>query len=151
MIESNEHLSYLIGPKGRVSQIGSETGAAPRNGIAVFKSPHGSYRFVMLDDGEIVAALQVMHRPGVKALAANVYVAPGYRRKGLASVLAREAERAFGEVMYSADRSSAGESWVHGRKNPGLRHLTAADASAVPGYARSNPRSRSLRAPGWVS
>lgn len=107
---------YLNAP-GRVPGIGPETGRALREGIARFVSPHGSYRYVLYRAGEPLAALQVVSADRRRAVVANVYVAPGSRRQGLASQLLQRAERDF-EVEHAREesRSADAQAWIRGRQ-----------------------------------
>lgn len=110
-------LSYLLADPGEVEQIGPERGARRRDGIARFRSEHGSFRYVLYEDGDPIAALQVVARPPPKrgpwrATIANVYTVPGRRREGLASELLDAARRDFDEVVHSAsDLTSEGSAW----------------------------------------
>lgn len=42
----NENLFYLLKDKGQTTHIGKETGVRVANGVSVYKSPMGSYRYV---------------------------------------------------------------------------------------------------------
>ncbi len=110
-------LSYLLAPPGTTPQIGDETGRTRRDGVSRFRSPHGSFRYVLYEQGEPLSALQVMARKPPKkgpwkARIANVYTATGHRRRGLARRLLASARRDFDEVEHAAhDLSSEGARW----------------------------------------
>jgi GNAT superfamily N-acetyltransferase len=110
-------LSYLLADPGDVPQIGPEKGR-PRgpDGIARFRSEHGSFRYVLYEEGDPIAALQVVAPPPPKrgpwrATIANVYTRPERRREGLASALLAVAREDFDEVVHSADLSAEGAAW----------------------------------------
>jgi len=113
-------LSYLLAPPGTTPQIGDETGRTRVDGVSRFRSPHGSFRYVLYEQGEPLSALQVMARKPPKkgpwkARIANVYTATGHRRRGLARRLLAAARRDFDEVKHSAhDLSSDGARWKAG-------------------------------------
>lgn len=111
------NLSYLLLPKGKTKQIGDERGSEKKNGIALYVSPHGSYRYVFCKKGEALAGLQVMRREGSSALAANVFVKEGHRRKGYATALLNRSRKDFGEVILSLDRSKSGAAWAIARES----------------------------------
>jgi ribosomal protein S18 acetylase RimI-like enzyme len=107
---------YLDAP-GLVPGIGAERGRVVSNGIAKYVSPHGSYRYVFYEAGEPVGALQVVSRDGRRAVVANVYVLPSFRRRGVASQLLRRAERDF-EVEHASpgSRSDDARAWIRGMR-----------------------------------
>src|SRR5574341_391879 len=109
-------LEAYLSPRGEVPGIGSERGATKVSGISRYVSPHGSYRYVLRESGEAVAALQIVSRDGLRGKIANVYVVPNARRRGLATRLLRHAQSAF-SVIEHADpehRSTEAEAWIKG-------------------------------------
>lgn len=70
-----------------------------------------SYRYVYSVAGQIAAALQVMVDPRRRGRVANVFTAPGHRRRGLALALLDRAESDLGPVELSEDLSVAGAAW----------------------------------------
>ena len=130
-----ENLDYLLGPRGSLRAIGPEEGPTrpPRTGTARYVSRIGdaaSVRYVRYDAGLPVAALQVVTLDGRVATAANVYTAPGHRRRGLAARLVKRARMDFDEVRFSDDRSNAGRAWVAAVEQQTRRRTGA------PAYAR---------------
>jgi len=115
---SSYDLEYLLSPRGKVRQIGAEKGRYQPNGISLFVSPHGSYRYVWSVGGEIVGVAQFMSRDGKKAISSNTYVDPSYRRQGIATKLQRQALKDFEELDYHADRSDDGDAWVKSVTTP---------------------------------
>jgi GNAT superfamily N-acetyltransferase len=113
-----EHgLAGFLKPRGRVMQIGEERGRTPRNGIAHYVSPHGSHRYVLIEEGRALGALQVVTADGKHARVANVFVLPSSRRKGIATKLLARARRDFVSVEHAPDedRSQLGDLWARGR------------------------------------
>ena len=107
------NLSYLLGPKGTIRAIGHEDGPdPPRDGIARYRSPEGSYRYVYYVRGEPVSALQVMTRDKKHARVANAWTAPRARRHGYASKLLQQARRDFKTVEHSDDQSPDAVAWI---------------------------------------
>ena len=121
MKESGKNdLEFLLSPPGEAIQIGDEKGRSPREGennILRYRTDNGSYRYVMVVDGQIVSGLQVMSRDLLRgkepaiATIANVYTHPDYRKQGLASKLLAKARKDFDEVKHSRDLTSAGSRW----------------------------------------
>lgn len=104
-------LSAYLAPKGKAPGIGSETGTTARDGISVYKSPHGSNRYLYSKQGAAVGVLQVVEiSPGV-AVIANVYTSPEWRRKGIATKLYERASKDF-EVSLPERMSEAGLAWA---------------------------------------
>jgi GNAT superfamily N-acetyltransferase len=108
-----EALAAYLAPIGKVPGVGPERGKIVSDGISRFRSPHGSTRYVYYEKKRPLAALQVVSRDGRHAQIANVYVAPEARRRGLASLLLRQARRDFRTVVHAADEnvSEAGRRW----------------------------------------
>lgn len=110
-----DSMAMTIVPPSEHPGIGDESGKVKRAGIGVHSSPHGSKRYLHYENGKPVAGLQVVSRDGRTAKVANVYVAPSYRRRGLATKLFERARRDF-ESLDHADlehTSLAGRSWVN--------------------------------------
>ena len=106
-------LSYLLLPVGQTQQIGAEKqDKKTKDGIERYSNQFGSYRYVMMMDGEPVGAIQVMSRDKSKGVAANVFVKPEYRRQGIAKRLLVQAKKDFDEVEYNPDQSDDGKAWV---------------------------------------
>jgi GNAT superfamily N-acetyltransferase len=109
-------LSAYLASKGHAPGIGPETGSAPKsgNGIARYKSPHGSTRYVYYANGQALSVLQVVSRDGKSASVANVYTAPEARRQGIAATLLRRAEKDFRFVTHASESnlSSDAKVWI---------------------------------------
>lgn len=101
-------MHHLLAPVGQSQLIGDEQGRAVRNGVAKFVSPLGSTRFVFSEDGVSLAALQVMSRAGIPAVATNVYTDPDSRGRGLATHLFVKAFESFKDLQFSADLTPSG-------------------------------------------
>jgi predicted GNAT family acetyltransferase len=108
-----EHLAVYLGDPGTVPGIGLKRGKKPTSGIARYKSPHGSVRYVWYEHGAPLAALQVVTRDGKKATIANVYTVSARRREGLAAALLARARRDFATVEHAAEAhlSATGRAW----------------------------------------
>lgn len=109
----SEYLAVYLGDPGTVPGIGPERGKKPTSGIARYKSPHGSVRYVWYEHGTPLAALQVVTRDGTRAIIANVYTAPTRRREGLAAALLARARRDFRTVEHAGEAhlSAAARAW----------------------------------------
>lgn len=68
-------------------------------------------RLVYAVDGKIVGAMQVMKTPGGPYTVANTYVAPNYRRKGIATKLNQQAESLYGKLERSEGPSESGDAF----------------------------------------
>ena len=113
LTEAGGDLSYLLLPVGQTQQIGAEKrDKKTKDGIERYSNKFGSYRYVMVMDGEPVGAIQVMSRDKSKGVAANVFVKPEYRRQGIAKRLLVQAKKDFDEVEYNPDQSDDGKAWV---------------------------------------
>jgi len=112
--EGSEYdLSYLLLPVGQTQQIGAEKqDKKSEDGVERYSNQFGSYRYVMKMGDEIVGAIQVMSRDKSKGVAANVFVKPEHRRKGIAKKLLVQAKKDFDEVEYNPDQSDDGKAWV---------------------------------------
>lgn len=113
MSNLSEPLSVYLGDPGTVPGIGPERGKKPTSGIARYKSPHGSVRYVWYEHGVPLAALQVVTPDGKRATIANVYTALARRREGLAGALLAKARRDFQAVEHAGEAhlSVAGRAW----------------------------------------
>lgn len=101
-----------LAPPGKAKAIGPETGKLKPNGISQFKSPHGSVRYVFAEDGQILAALQLVTTDGRAAQAVSVFTKPEARRRGLARKLLEAARKDFESVALSEDRTDDGKQWA---------------------------------------
>ena len=113
-------LSAYLAPMGMVEQIGPETEVSwlpvtTRHGlkgvIRRYDSQHGSVRYVMLEDGQLVGALQVVTTDFKNAIIANVYVLPERRRAGVAEALLVRAREDFQHVRHAQDLSPDAAAW----------------------------------------
>lgn len=110
-------LSYLLNPPGQVPYIGPETGEPVNHGIARFEDPYGSHRYVMYQNGQAVAAIQVVskdRRSG--AHLANVFTHPDHRRERYATQLLRQAQSDFRSIGFPPrdERSDSANDWLDG-------------------------------------
>ena len=109
-----------LNERGLAPGIGPEKGTRPKtgNGIARYKSPHGSSRYVAYVNGRAVSVLQVVSRDGKHAQVANVYTAPDHRREGWAATLLKRAEKDFRTVSHASEYniSTEGKAWIQGLK-----------------------------------
>jgi len=113
MDDVSEYLAVYLGDPGTVPGIGPERGKKPTSGIARYKSPHGSVRYVWYEHGRPLAALQVVTRDGKQAQIANVYTVPARRREGLAAVLLAKSRHDFQTVAHAgeANLSADARAW----------------------------------------
>jgi hypothetical protein len=117
-------LTGLLLPRSQCPSIGKEVGKNIHDGITVFfqsiclyqpNSPYpkgGSYRFIRVIDGEIVAGMQVMSETGRDGTVANVYCAENWRRHGFATELFLNAQTLLGDIEVSSDLSEDGRAWM---------------------------------------
>jgi len=98
----------LLKPKGQTANIGFEKGAVKKDGIAKFTSPNGSTRYVMMDGGEPVSALQIMSRDGKDGVISNVFTLPSNQKKGFASKLMSKAKKDFKSIKHSDELTEQG-------------------------------------------
>lgn len=97
-------LSYLLGKPGEVPQIGPESvKRSTTEGISVYQSPHGSYRYVYMKDSKPIAALQLVSMDGDNASIANVWTDENHRRQGIATELLNTAKKDFDTVKHHDD------------------------------------------------
>lgn len=113
MSDISEYLAVYLEDPGTVPGIGPERGKKPTSGIARYKSPHGSVRYVWYEHGKPLAALQVVTRDNESATIANVYTIPAHRRKGLANALLAKARHDFKTVTHAVEEhlSGTGRAW----------------------------------------
>lgn len=129
---SQKNLSWLLGPPGSTPQIGPERGAPVQDGIATYRSPFGSSRFVLYIAGRPVSALQVMTMPDGRNVIANVYTVPELRKQGAANALLQTARAQLGGVQHSENLSPAGRAWMQRVETPGYSHAPALSATTGP-------------------
>lgn len=108
------NLSYLFSPPSHTKQIGRETGYQVGDGIARYVSPHGSYRYVFYFKSQPIGALQVVKQGRTKAIVANVFVHPDYRRQKIATFLLDRAKQDFRYLSHQPyeNLSDDAKSWV---------------------------------------
>ena len=107
-------LSWLLLPPGAplvMKLLGEETGKPRKKGLARFKTPLGSTRYVWYIAGEPVAGLQVMSRTGYYGVVANVWTDPSRRRRGYARRLLVAARKDFPGGVGHSDVTEAGAAW----------------------------------------
>lgn len=141
MSDVSEYLSIYLGGPGEIPGIGPERGRATHDGIARFRSPHGSVRYVLYRSGEPLAALQVVTPDGRHATIANVYTLPSHRRQGLADALLEKARRDFSTVAHAQEGSlsAAGRAW---RDRRGSARDLDADIERAIGPTRGRKKTR---------
>ena len=107
----------LLAPCSQSRSIGEEIPANKaarafvgngKDGIALFRSPQGSFRFVFIKDGQALGALQVMQAKPGHEVAANIFVLPEARRRGVAQALFGAAHEKFQALRYSTDLTNDG-------------------------------------------
>ncbi len=108
--------AMLLAPRGRVPFIGEETGRVVPSGVSVWRSPHGSVRYVLSVGRLPVAALQIVVGPHAPPIVANVFVREGSRRQGHASELFAIARLDYPTLEHSRpeDRTPDGDAWTRG-------------------------------------
>lgn len=117
----------LLAPCSQSRSIGSEKPAnkTSRNfsedRIALFRSPFGSFRFVFIQDGQALGALQVMQSKPGHEVAANIFVLPEVRRKGIAQSLLMAAHETFSGLQYSTDLTNDGAALLNSFEEKVLR------------------------------
>ncbi len=110
---NNENLSYLLSESGQTSHIGEEKEVSQRNDIKLFKSPFGSYRYVLYKDGQSISGIQVLSKDGKKGIQANSFTKKEFRGQGYASKLMDLIKKDFPELTYSSDLSDSGAAFVY--------------------------------------
>ena len=108
-----DDLSGYLAPKGRAPGIGPERGPSrmPENGIVLFRSTHGSWRYLLFQDGQPVSVLQIVSRDGKHGQIANVFTVSEWRRRGLAELLLQRAHEDFEVIVHSTYLSGSGRRW----------------------------------------
>ncbi len=102
----------LLNPKSKSIMIGNEKGNYNPNGISRFDSQHGSVRYIMSLDGIQIGVLQLLKLDKTTVRVANVFVEEKYRRRGIASLLFKQAKKDFKNVVQSDDLSDNGQAWA---------------------------------------
>lgn len=109
----------MFAPKGMSKRIGPESGRTVRSGVSVFRSPHGSVRYMLSEDGEPLSVLQVVETAPGTAVIAQVLTRPEFRRMGLASRLLERARKDYRQVLHSEHLTDEGAQWSKAVGNPG--------------------------------
>jgi hypothetical protein len=104
-------LESLLNPRSACYMIGEEIITRVDPPIEVWHSEYGSYRYVLLCQGEVMSCLQIVSRDGKTGRIAQVYTREGQRRKGFASRLYRLANEDFNRIDMSTDVSEAGDAF----------------------------------------
>lgn len=105
---NNDSMSYLLG-HDIPEYTGKEKHYPIKNGISSHVSDTGSHRFIFHKEGAPVSAIQVMPLGDGKAVVANVYTHPEFRRNGYASILLKHAKSIFPEIEYSKHATDDGQ------------------------------------------
>ena len=114
----------LLLPANQLAGVGKEKTTRIGSDVLLHKDQYGSHRFVLLgDNGEPVAALQVMRGESGQSFVANVYTTPAHRRKGHASRLLAVARKRLGKVEHAKHLSDDGAAWAAAR-NPSRKSST---------------------------
>jgi len=100
--------SRSIGEEVPVNKVARTFGQNGEDGIALFRSPFGSFRFVFIEDGQALGALQVMQSKPGHEVAANIFVLPEVRRRGIAKNLLQAARKKFKTIQYGPDLTEEG-------------------------------------------
>lgn len=133
---NEESLSLLLQKAGNCSLIGPEKRTMCTEQIEHLESPEGSHRFIFVENGQTLSAIQIMSKDGEKGVLTNAFTVPGARRRGLALQLVKMAKSHFLDLEYSQERSAQGAAWVE--------HLESEDLSddevGVPRAYVSRPR-----------
>lgn len=99
---------------GKIPMIGTESIArrGTPDGIGLYVSPDGSYRYLRFVDNIPVSALQVVTRDGKLGLGANVFTQPIFRRRGYARELWAAAAKDFVTLQHSKYLTADGQAWA---------------------------------------
>jgi len=116
-IKSYEGLSTLLSPIGKYVNVGEERKMWKKGKIHTYQSmigpmPSGSFRFVYIEKGKIVSALQIMSRDMKTGNVANAFTTKEFRGKGIASKLVTFAKTKLKNITFGTDRSDDGERFV---------------------------------------
>jgi hypothetical protein len=111
----------ILGARGKVPFIGPETGRMKRDGVAVFKSPHGSSRYILYSSGRPLSGLQLVSAPGRAPVVANVFTAPAARGKGFATLVFETARLDHPNLRHADPyrRTDEGDAWVQALEKKG--------------------------------
>lgn len=127
-------LSYLLGPRSSLPQVGAEQGKTPRNGIALYRSAHHSFRYVWIDHGVPFAALQIVEVSPRRGVVANVFTRADVRRRGLASALLGRAAQDFDTIEHAIHLTREGAAFKRASERrlavPGRSSNLASDVVA---------------------
>ena len=108
-------LSNLLAPPSMVPQIGHEKAVfKTEDGVCKYTSREGSHRYVYKVDGQAVSVLQVVSREKGKAVIANIYTLPEFRRHKFATKLFSYAKTEFPTIDIPTQLSSLGQLWRNG-------------------------------------
>ena len=101
-----------------------------------FVDQYGSHRYIIYQPGEgPIAGLQVVARMGqIQPVAANLYVVPAHRLKGLASALMIHAIKHYPGLILSQYRTSDGQAWIDAlrRKVTPFQRINDAETNPAP-------------------
>lgn len=114
-------MSRSIGAEIKANKAARAFGKSGEDGIALFRSPFGSFRFVFIQDGQALGALQVMQSKPGHEVAANIFVLPEVRRKGIAQSLLMAAHETFSGLQYSTDLTNDGAALLNSFEEKVLR------------------------------
>lgn len=104
-------LKSLLNHRSECYMIGDEIILRTAPPIEVWQSEHGSYRYVLLDQGEVVSCLQLVSRDGKTGRIAQAYTREGQRRKGFVTRLYQVAKEDFNRIDMSTDVSESGDAF----------------------------------------
>jgi len=104
--------SYPLGAPSTLPQVGPEFGHPVTDGIAVFRSLHDSWRYVMHEHGRAIAALQVVQVEPERGVVAGVYTSPAHRRQGHARALLQRAKTDFDTIEAALHLTDDGCAWA---------------------------------------
>ncbi len=74
--------------------------------IERYKGQFGSFRYILRDKGNIIASVQGVLKPPILS---NIFVADGFRRKGIASKLFNQAKKDIKGLKVSSDKTDLGK------------------------------------------
>jgi hypothetical protein len=117
-------LSAYLAPAGKAPGIGPEKTFRLGDGVTLYTSPHGSFRYVLFASGKPVSVVQVVSAPlSNEATVSNVYTVPEKRRTGATKKLMKFVRKDFDEVLAPPKhlRSEDGDAWASGMFEPNKR------------------------------
>jgi 8-oxo-dGTP pyrophosphatase MutT (NUDIX family)/GNAT superfamily N-acetyltransferase len=138
--EFAEQLSWLLDPPNgpqasrmttdeRIVQM-PEDGGLAEPPVAIVRGRHGSTRYLWVEDGKTVGGLQVVKR-GRDAVIANIYVAPEWRHKGIATRLVNLVKAKIPRIRLAPFFSGSGAGLMgFAATKVAVMKKTAIDASA---------------------